>query len=139
MSPTLSPAGKLVIVIDDDRAVLNALGFALEMAGFSSRQYGSAAAALSTGALDQAACLVIDQGLPDIQGLDLLAQLRRNGLTTPAIIITSSPPAAVLARARTLGAPVIEKPLLDDALFACIRRLSGTAAAPQGGWPASLR
>jgi len=139
MAPDPSRKGKLVIVIDDDDAVLNALGFALDTAGFASQQFASAAAALQAGTLDQAACLVIDQSLPDIQGLDLLARLRRHGVSTPAVIITSSPSAAVLAQARMLGAPVIEKPLLDDALFACIRRLSGTAAAPPEDPPADWR
>lgn len=139
MAPDPSLAGRLVIIIDDDEAVLNALGFALEMAGFASQQFASAAAALEAATLEQAACLVIDQSLPDTLGLELLARLRRDGLNTPAIIITSSPPAALLAQARSLGAPVIEKPLLDDALFACIRRLSGTAAAPQEGSPGDRR
>ena len=56
-----------------------------------------------------------------MNGLDLLAELRRRKVVTPAILITTHPSAAVRERAAATGIALIEKPLLGDALFQEIR------------------
>ena len=52
-----------------------------------------------------------------MNGLDLLAELRRRQVVAPAILITTHPSAAVRERATATGAALVEKPLLGDALF----------------------
>ncbi len=59
------------------------------------------------------------QQMPQIAGLDLLAQLRAQGLHTPTLLIVSTPRPAVSRRAAELGAlAVLEKPLAQDDLLA---------------------
>ncbi len=112
-----------VLIVEDDGDVLNALRFALEIEGYDVQIF-STAAALAHAARDSgAACLIVDQGLPDETGLELIARLRRRDITTPAVLITTNLPLALQAQAAALAVPVVEKPLLSNALFATVRAL----------------
>ena len=64
---------------------------------------------------------MIDYNLPDMNGLDLLAALRRSGVTLPAILITTNPNALIRANAAAARVPIVEKPLLGNALVDGIR------------------
>lgn len=108
-------------MIDDDPAVLGSLKFSLEIEGFSVRCYENAAAFLAAGDPPGRACLVVDQQLPGISGIDLLTSLaddRRAAM--PAILITSYPSSALRSRADAAGVRIIEKPLLNNALSEAI-------------------
>jgi FixJ family two-component response regulator len=52
-----------------------------------------------------------------MNGLDLLSELRHRDVALPAILITTHPSDAVRARAAAAGVNLIEKPLLNNALF----------------------
>jgi len=117
-----------VLIIDDDPAVRNSLKFALEVEGFSVRAYQTGAELLKDADIPDDGCLVVDYKLPEMNGLDLLVELRRRKVDLPAILITTHPNAAVRDRAAKAGVPLIEKPLLNDTLFQGIR----TALAPHG-------
>ncbi|MCW0182500.1 response regulator [Zavarzinia sp.] len=112
-----------IVVIEDDAALLDALSFALETEGYATRTYMSEAAVLADGELDQVRCFVIDFMLAPIDGLELLAELRRRGAIAPAILITTEPDARCRRRARLMGAAIVEKPLMTDALSQKIRSL----------------
>ena len=114
-------AKQVVVIVDDDPAVRSSLAFSLQTEGFSVRSYASGAELLNDVPVDTAGCLVIDYQLPGMNGLDLLAELRRRQITAPAILITTHPNAAVRARAAATGTIVIEKPLLGEALFQEVR------------------
>jgi FixJ family two-component response regulator len=74
---------------------------------------------------------VVDQTLPGLSGLSLMEALRAIGVNLPAILITTNPRAAVRDRAATAGIPIIEKPLLTDALLTAVRAaLSQPASQP---------
>jgi two-component system, LuxR family, response regulator FixJ len=111
----------LVIVVDDDPAVCESLKFSLELEGFSVRTYGSGTELFHTGDFDACKCFVIDQRIPAMSGMELIAKLRDQRILTPAILIISHPSAALSARAATAGIPVVEKPLLSNTLVDRIR------------------
>ena len=71
--------------------------------------------------LPASGCLVTDFNLPGINGLDLLDLLRERNVLLPAILITTHPTTMIRYRAASAGAHLIEKPLLNDTLFQCIR------------------
>jgi two-component system response regulator FixJ len=119
----LSVAGPLVIVVDDDMAVRNSLKFSLEVEGFTVRAYSGGSELLSDTELPHHGCLVIDQNMPGMNGLDLVAQLRARDAPVPAILITSYPTAALRARAAKAGVAIVEKPFLGTALVDRIRDL----------------
>jgi FixJ family two-component response regulator len=64
---------------------------------------------------------VLDYNLPGIDGLDLLERLRAAEVNLPAILITTNPRRALRLQAAIVGAQIIEKPLLTDALRDSVR------------------
>ena len=112
----IAPLDPVVLVVDDDPAVRNSLKFSLQIEGFSVRAYASGSELLSDPDLPHHGCLVVDLKMPGMTGLDLVASLRERQVALPAILITTNPTAVVRRRAADAGVPVIEKPLLGDAL-----------------------
>lgn len=113
---TASPAARpSIVIVDDDSALLAALKFALETEGLDVAAYRDAESALRAPAAPHA-CLILDQKLPGISGLDLLDELRSRGETAPVLLITTHPVTATRQRAKIAGAEIMEKPLLGDAL-----------------------
>jgi len=109
----------VVAVVDDDPGVRESLQFLLETAGYAVETYESGPRFLAGAHPSRLACLVLDQQMPQMAGLDLLARLRGDGLATPALLIVSTPAATVSRRAAELGVrKVLEKPLAQDDLLA---------------------
>ena len=118
---TFSNPFTVVIVVDDDTAVRNSLKFSLEVEGFAVRAYASGTDLLNSANPPDCGCFVVDQILPGMTGLDLIAKLRERRILTPAILITSHPSAAVIDRAKQAHVRIIEKPLLNNTLIDGIR------------------
>jgi two-component system response regulator FixJ len=113
-------------VVDDDAAVLDSLRFLLEAAGFSVVTFHSADQFLAAADADDVACLLLDQHMPQVSGLELLRQLRHAGRKLPVALMTGSPSALLTRQALELGAmAVLEKPLTEQALFVFVRRAAG--------------
>jgi two-component system, LuxR family, response regulator FixJ len=112
----ISAQGPVVIVVDDDPAVLGALKFALELEGFRIAAYRSGSELLAEPVFPTTGCLVIDYKLPEMDGLSLIADLRKRGFRLPAILITTNPTRSLRRRAAAVAAPIVEKPLFGDAL-----------------------
>lgn len=114
-----------VAVVDDDEAVRDSLRFLLETAGFEVVTFDSPAAFLSVRG-GHLLCLLVDQHMPHVTGLDLLARLRERGCTLAVALMTGSPSPELTRRAQELGAvTVMEKPLQEEALM---RFLAAAAA-----------
>jgi two-component system response regulator FixJ len=113
-------AGKIV-VIDDDDSTLRALQRLLETAGLTSAGYESAEQVLASDAYENAACVVSDQKLPGMSGLELLAALRTRNVTSPFILITAIDSPRVRAEAGARGAMYLAKPFLGQDLLDAIR------------------
>lgn len=115
------PGRPAVILVDDDPAVTHAMQFSFDLEGLDVRSYRDGESLLAYGALPESGCLVLDQNLPGMDGLSLLERLRANGVRLPAILITTNPRTALRDRAAAAGVPIIEKPLLTDALLTTVR------------------
>ncbi|MCL4716767.1 MAG: response regulator [Hyphomonadaceae bacterium] len=110
-------ASRHLILVDDDPDVLDALRFAFEMEGYEVSLFSSGEQLLAqTPPGGSPACIVIDERLPGVTGMDTLQQLRARGFSLPAILITSHPSAALQRRAAAAKVEIVEKPLLSDAL-----------------------
>jgi FixJ family two-component response regulator len=123
--PPFDPDSRpVLLIVDDDPEVLEALTCMIDLRGFRVEHCGTAREAIAlTEANPGYACLIIDQGLPDHQGLDLLAMLRSRDVTAPAVLITTGPSADLRRRSTAAGAAIVEEALLDDALLTQVRRL----------------
>jgi two-component system, LuxR family, response regulator FixJ len=119
----LSAARPVVIVVDDDPAVRNSLRFSLEIEGFAVRDFSGGAELLDDAERGGADCLVIDERMPGMSGLDVVARLREINILIPAILIASRLTPAIAARAVHAGVSVVEKPLLGNILFERIRHI----------------
>lgn len=123
----MKPAHRILLV-DDDPAIRASLRFSLELEGYEVATFAAAEDLLASAHVARGDCLVLDYRLPGMNGLEALELLRRRGVTLPAILITSTPSRRVRARSAALDAPLIEKPLLCDALTGAIRELCGPHA-----------
>jgi two-component system, LuxR family, response regulator FixJ len=121
----------LIVIVDDDAAVRNALKFSLEIVGFIVRIYEHSEKLLSEPAFPACHCLVIDQKLPGLSGIDLIAKLRGLGVSAPAILITTHPNPALRSRAASTGIRIIEKPLLGNALLHGIHQAIARSTPPR--------
>ena len=110
-----------IVIVEDDKGVRNALRFRMELEGWPVIDYASAEDLLEEASLPDRGCLVLDQILPGLSGLDLLSRLRAGGVGLPAIVITTYPSAAVRARAAKDAVEIVEKPLFNDALIEAVR------------------
>ena len=116
-----------ICIVDDDEAVCDSLGVLLQTYGFTVVAHGSAAEFLNDERRRTAKCLVVDHHMPGMAGLDLIAELRRNGDSLPAILITGRLDAGIAERVADLGVTtVLEKPFAVKSLVALIRGALGT-------------
>ncbi len=123
-----TPSARTVAIVDDDPAVRNSLKFSLEVEGFKVRAYSGAADLLGDPAIADCGCIIIDQNMPAMSGLDTVASLRDRAIPVPVILITTQPSEMLMQRANSVGVPIVEKPLLGNALVDRIR-----LAVAQGG------
>ena len=124
------PSGHIVLV-DDDPHLLSALRFSFEAEGYDVRTFGSGEELLASPALSAHACIIIDERLPGMSGLETVAQLRIAGVDAPAILVTTHPSAHVTKAAVAANVEIVEKPLLDGALGRRVRAVLAAHAPPK--------
>jgi CheY-like chemotaxis protein len=102
----------IVAIVDDDGDVRDVLDALLESAGHTVKTYTSGRQLLDDPELGEVTCLVVDQKMPEMTGLDLLRALDAGGHSIPSLLVTGLPDARVAAEARDLGAiDVLSKPI----------------------------
>jgi FixJ family two-component response regulator len=111
----------LVVVVDDDPAVRNSLKFSLEVEGFSVRAYADGASALKEAPTLAPVCLVADQNMPGLSGIELAETLSDEHIFVATILMTTHPSPNVVERARRVGVAIVEKPLLGDVLLDAVK------------------
>lgn len=114
-----------VILVDDDQALRAALTFSLELDGFHVESFGSGEELLKVMLPHRCGCLVLDQQLPGLSGLEALSVLRSRAVKLPALLITSHPGPGVRDTAERVQASIVEKPLLGDVLVGRIWSVLG--------------
>jgi two-component system, LuxR family, response regulator FixJ len=120
----MATAGPLVMVVNDDEAMRDSLGFALRLEGADVRLHHGGAGLLADGALPGSVCLVLAYHLPEMDGFEILRRVRAMNLTIPAIMLTSAATPAMQDRAREAGVwRVLEKPVMDGALVEAVTGL----------------
>jgi two-component system response regulator FixJ len=112
-------------VIDDDDAVRDSIRILLETSGYAVRSFDSAAALLGGERPVKNSCLIIDVDMPGTGGLELLDRLRREGVTTPAIVMTGAFSARGRAAVDRADAMALEKPFAVGELVSCIKEALG--------------
>ena len=112
----------LVIVIDDDAAVRDALDGLLRSVDLEGQFHGSVREFLTQSLPDRPCCLVLDVRLPGQSGLDLQSALLRMGAEVPIIFVTGHADVPMTVRAMKNGAvEFLSKPFRDQELLDAIQ------------------
>lgn len=107
----------VVFIVDDDDVIRSSLSRALGMRGFATRTFGSAEGFLEAYDGQQAGCLILDYGMPEMSGLELQDVLVDRGYSIPTIFITGHGGVPESVRAMKRGAmDFLEKPFRQEVL-----------------------
>ncbi|WP_312685267.1 response regulator transcription factor [Brevundimonas nasdae] len=122
-----------ILVVEDDKALQHSLDASLRSAGFEPRCTDQGAEALRLEQTEDFDAAILDIGLPDIDGFEILAALRRRGSTTPILMLTARDALGDRVAGLDLGADdYLVKPFapveLIARLRAIVRRRQGQAA-----------
>jgi two-component system KDP operon response regulator KdpE len=118
-----------VLVIDDEAAIRALLRGALEPVGYQVTEAGNAAAALAAAHDAMPHVVLLDLGLPDRDGLDLIVPLRQAGATV--LIVSARDATAQKVAALDRGADdYVTKPFDTDEVLARVRTALRHRAGP---------
>jgi two-component system response regulator MprA len=113
-----------VLVVDDDRGLRDALRRALTLSGYEVRLSETGSDALADVAAGAPDAVVLDIGLPDIDGLEVCRLLRREGDRVPVLMLTARDAVADRIDGLDAGADdYLVKPFDIDELRARLRAL----------------
>ncbi len=118
----MNAATGLVFVVDDDDAVGRAMGRMLAAAGFEVRVFTSASAFLARPAGHGPACLVLDQRMPEVSGLELQRTLTDESALA-VVFMTGHADVPTSVEAMKAGAiDFLTKPVDEARLIAAVTR-----------------
>jgi FixJ family two-component response regulator len=121
-------AGGMVLVVEDDDSMREAIERLLNAAGFESTVYASADALLAHGVDANSACVISDLRLPGMSGFELLAALRERKLSLPFILITAHDVPGLHEKATACGAAAyLPKPFRGTKLLDIVRAVIESA------------
>ncbi|AVA25326.1 response regulator transcription factor [Rhizobium sp. LEGMi198b] len=111
-----------ILVVDDEPPIRKLLRVGLSAQGYAVNEAQNAAAARLSVKEDQPDLIVLDLGLPDKPGHDLLQEWREDGLQMPVVILSSRTDEAGIVKALETGADdYVTKPFGMNELGARIR------------------
>ena len=111
----------LVYIVDDEAPLRAAISSLLRSVGMRVAAYASVAGFLAEARADVASCLLLDVRLEGVSGLDVQADLRRDGVALPIIFMTGHGDIPRSVRAMKAGAiDFLAKPFRDQELLDAI-------------------
>ena len=138
MTPWAGPMR--ILVVDDEPAILRFLRASLESQGYTVSTAADARTALDMVRRHTADLVVLDLGLPDMDGLDVVRQIRDGGETLPIIILSSRDNESAKVEALDRGSDdYVTKPFGIDELLArsawrsaiaCSRKVKSQCSMP---------
>ncbi len=115
------PAVK-ILVVDDEPPIRRLLRTGLATQDYAIAEAADAGQAQAHLKIEKADLIVLDLGLPDRNGLDLLKDLRSGGIDVPVVVLSSRTDEAGIVQALELGADdYVTKPFSMNELIARIK------------------
>jgi two-component system KDP operon response regulator KdpE len=125
--------GRRILVVDDDPIVVRLLRRALEQAGAQVDERDRGGQVLPAVASESYDALLLDIGLPEIGGLEVLERVRRS-TDLPILMVTAEDDEPTAVRALRAGADdFVRKPLSGSEVVA--RTIAAIRRAPRSGEP----
>ncbi len=129
------PTGARVLLVEDDKELSGLLDRLLTGEGYAVSTARDGQEGLHRGLIGEWDLLVVDRGLPAIEGVDLVARLRARGVSAPVLLLTARDTVADRVEGLDAGAEdYLGKPFEVDELLARLRAL----LRPRGGSQATL-
>ena len=88
MAQPSAPSGR-ILVVDDEPSIVDAVATTMRYEGFDVREATSGRAALEAAASWSPDLMVLDVMLPDLDGIQVVERLRRDGLPVPVLFLTA--------------------------------------------------
>ena len=133
MDPKQIPAKRRVHIVDDESEVREALALLLSTAGIETATHESAEAYLEAVPLAEPACVILDNRLPGLSGLELLGRIADSGGQAAVIMMTGHGDVPTAVAAMKLGAfHFAEKPFDAEALLIGIQQAIKRSEAALG-------
>lgn len=111
-----------VFVVDDDDAVRRAVCLLMKSASLRAEGHDSAGSFLAVHDVERPGCLVLDIRMPEMTGLELHEELRKNHCVLPIIFVTGHGDVGTAVRAMQGGAyGFLEKPFRDEELLDSVK------------------
>lgn len=131
----MNPNHSDILVIEDDKQIQIFLKYVLEKEHYVCQQAETGEQALTRLEDRPADVILLDLGLPDIDGMDLITKIRSRWDTTPILVISARDQDEEKAAALDLGADdYLTKPFSSTELLARIR--TALRHCPAAGKPA---
>jgi len=112
-----------VFVVDDDRAVREAMRDLLQENGYMVELFADGPAFFEAYRPGSAQCLLVDALMPGMSGIEVIERLRAEGLQLPTIVITGNGAVPIAVQAMKAGAvDFIAKPVRHPELLASVER-----------------
>lgn len=123
MVSSVQDSEALVVVIDDDESVREALRGLFQSVGLKTEIYGSVQAFLDSGQMERAGCIVLDIRLPGRSGLEFQEALARSGAPQSVVLISGHVDVQMAVRAMKAGAvDVLPKPVREQDLLEAVNK-----------------
>ncbi len=132
----MTNASVKILIVDDEPPIRKLLRVGLSTQGYAISEAPAAKPAMLMVRAEKPDLILLDLGLPDMGGHDLLAAWRREGLHVPVIILSSRTDEAGIVKALELGADdYVTKPFGMNELAARIRNALRHRLQQQGEKP----
>ena len=114
--------GTRILVVDDERNIAELVSMALKVSGFEVQTAGTARDARTAIREFRPALIVLDVGLPDMDGFELVQRLLADGIKAPVIFLTARDATEEKVRGLTVGGDdYVTKPFSLEELVARVR------------------
>jgi FixJ family two-component response regulator len=112
----------LISIVDDEECVRESLSSLIRSAGYRATEYASAEDFLALGRRHETGCLILDLGMPGMNGLELQRHLAETGWLIPIVFLSARASKEEKRRAMQAGATdFLDKPIDENALLHAIR------------------
>jgi len=121
MRLTIDPQGVRILVVDDEEYITDLVSLGLRFVGFEVEVAADGRDALARIASSHPDLVVLDIAMPEMDGIEVVQRLRRDGIRTPVLFLTARDAPADRVRGLHLGADdYITKPFSLEELLARI-------------------
>jgi two-component system KDP operon response regulator KdpE len=127
-----------VLIVDDERSLLRALAMNLVARGYTVAEADTGTKALTAAAESEPDVILLDLGLPDVSGLDVIRGVREYS-ATPIIVLSARAGSADKVQALDLGADdYVTKPFSMEELLARLRAATRRASTTETPLPVTV-